>query len=842
MRKFLSFIISLLFCLTLQAQDNKIITWDWFQGSNYDYQGFVYGNLENDYPSLSYNQLDSIRSNNFDRLKSILITGAAYNMPPLRLEISIPEGETISNETIKIYGANESLSQIVVWPFVPEAQSTDEFFLITSRYGDRHSIRNVTIKSPQKAFLFETYNCILKEGGNARRIEITDTPRPGFWSGLTVNKKVWYSWSISILGELKQIASIDSLNGYIIVNSDITGTIASNTPGTFGTDFPQDINEVEYIANGEGWFISKSNIKLISGVPLATSGDDYILNLTNTTLENTPTLVTLSMGTAKVNFQNVSINSSEVGFSFFSRSYAGGQQVTINDTLTVFDNGYYLAGSITALDASGIYGAGGYLHDNIIVDCQGVLNLVDNTASSWRQYSSSYSPVNVGTNYYSNIQETGSGEYCFLTSNVTPTIIETINCESNILARHNTIINNGTIGYLLAYNLDFGIGDIYCDLNNLTITEGVNGEFFDSLTIDNSNIQIGLLTDKSTSIYSANTTIINNCNVIKKASVGTWNPSNGTTTGSRGSNFIYLGFDTRITNLYVDSYIYSFMFDNSTPQTPYTELQYSDSVNNSDLKFYALWLQAIGNTAGSISKIFYGENNIIRNNFTGNGSGKYYPQSLQGLESDSTISLTASKAYSIAGTLTDVLQIDWNNDTYRTSGTIRSIVVSNNYANSYISNPIWSKPITLIATGGNIDLVAFNSVSNNTGNLIGVNTTILQGDSLVLQPDNDFVFMTGTAPITTTIATGTGLLSTYKGVLPNYILDPTVLVNVTAGAIDVDSNADGVFSNGDVVGVVDYWTGLYQFNFTAPVGLGVDIDVTYNIPNVWKNTGGFVIP
>jgi len=822
-----------------------------FTNDDGDDTGLEYGNLSQLHPLETFAQLKARRESNFTILKNILEAGTTYNMPAKRLEVHVNYGQTISSANIEILGTNKENSQIVVYPFVPQGDSHSDTYFITPRYGDNHTLNNITLKSPVRNMLYEYYTCTLRKGGNARDIEINGPIRPGFWDGIQAGTKIWYSWNITVLGEIKTVASVNTLTQVITLTTDITASIASNTAAKFGTNFPADISESDYLAYGKAWHINNADVSLIAAFPAAASGADYVLRTSNVIFDNTATQVSVSMGTAKFYFDNTTFRRSGVGFSFFSHDYAGGQLVTIEENgLYMVENGYITEGGINSVDPSGIFGGGGYIHDNIIVNGIGTLYLIDNLAASWRQYSSGHNPVNPGFNYYSNIQEYGSTEYCLLSSNTSPTVIDNINCTGELWLRHSTTINQGTVdAKVLAYYLDFPITEyIEGEFNNVVFTRDVDLLYFNSIVFNSCDFYISLYTDLNTILYPSQdgSTEILNCAIHKNSNVGTWNPSTGVITGLRGSNFMYNdGVDILIDSLTFNDYIYMMMFNNSVPQLPYTEHSFNHVINNTDIKASYVWADIIGTTAGTVSNIFSGDNVILRNNTyaAGGAPGKYLSQNLNGNSGTTTKAKLASKVYSTVGTLTNVLEVDWLHDTYLTSGSISSVVLTDNWANSYIGNPVYGGNITLVASGGNITLNTFDATLRQTSNLIGINgTVVLEGDSITLTNSKGHVFETGTLAKTPTIATGNGVATSFKGSLPDYILSPAVTLNVTAGAINVNADAQGVFDSPDVVGIVDFYTGKYQFIFTIPVPNLTSIIVSYSTPNVWKNTGGWILP
>lgn len=829
----------------IDPNNTKKIIFETFAGSG-GYDGFTYGNLDDEFPSFTLTQLDSIRTRNYNRLKNLLAS-RPYSMPGKRLEV-YTTGSAITGN-VSIYGV--SGSKIVVYPFVPQGTATTNFFNPT--YGNTYNIRNVTIKSPAKNYLSETYPCILKFSGTANLIKINSAVRPGFWSNVTPGSSLFYGWSYTVAGETKIVSSIDSLNSLIYLTTNISGAVASDTQGptvNLGKYFPVDISITDYELYGSTWILNNfCTNNIIYTVPAATSGTDFTLNLTNVKFENSAVQVLVSMGSAKMNFNKVKFINGNTSLSFFSRNFAGGQTLTSFDTLLIENTGDLIAGTLTTAEPSGNYGAGGYLHDNVLVNLQGTLHLKNNLSASWRQYSSSYSPANPGTNYYAYIKEDGSGEYGFLMSNTMPTIIDSLVSTGQILMRYSTTINAGDItGLLSGQGTDFGIGDQAVQINNTTLRNVVNLERFKTGELNNCIYKLPLFSSIQVMISPAANLTISGGEIQNGGGVATWNP---VTAGAEGSRFLYNGTtffnnsNITIDSLSWDSYLSHYLFSNNGVQKPYYEKDSDIQLNDLDIKALALAVDG-SSTAGSVSKTTTGTNVILRSNVYSTGQqGRGYVQSVSGTIGTTTKTIVVSKSYGLVGTLTNVLEIDYEHDHYETNGTINNIVAVSSIAGvaASSSNPVYGRNIRLFAVGGNITINTFDATLRPGNNIIGTNgTVILVGDSLDVTIDNDHVFQTGTSVVTPTLSVGNGVLTTFKGVLADFILDPTVIMNITAGAINVNGDVAGVFTGADVVGYVDYWTGKYEFIFTSPVPGATNIVLTYNKPNAWKNTGAWIIP
>jgi len=833
-----------------------------FASTYFDY-GFEYGNLEEKFPDETYEQIKTRRQSNWDLLKTLCnsykVTGTTLQLPNNRIEFYRPINDEIiiaNTNTLKIYGHE---TDMVFYPFTLRAE-INNYSPFKIGYGSNSDIRNLTIKCAQKQGKHETYDVILKKGGNLRLIEVTGSIRPGFWTDLQIGNTIYYTKDSATVAESRVVASFDSIAKTITVTVDIGAGYTSDNTGFMCRFFNEDISEEDYNTYGEFWITATGSIR--GGAGFLHSNTVNTVNTTfsfnNVLFQNWQTGFDVSSNAFDVIYDNLRFDNNGVAFNAFRGVMNNGQSISgvpkslDLDNLTFSNNGYYGVGQISA-DSSLIYGAGGYWHPVVIINLLGTTRCIDNIANGLRQFSGSLEEELPYEGYIENFIASGGVEYDLYTSNCMPVTVDNLEVDE-LRIGGNVIINGGEIRESISSSslLQPPTGvPISWEFNNIglsglmTTTFSADRELIHDIYFNNCNFYISLLSSIQTMLAgTAKRLEINNGVIFKKDAVGTWNPTTGTTTGSRGSNFISNNFsEVDIDGLSFNEYPFMFSIDNSSPQRPYLESFYTRTLNDIDFKCYAIWLEAVSNTAGSISDIWSGTNIIIRNNFTGNAAGKYYTQSLQGKSGTIAKTIVASKTYAQIGAVTNILELDWEHDYYETSGTINAIVVANSWASSYSSNPIYSRPIRIYAVGGDVTFSTFDSVARPTSNIIGANgTTILAGNYLDLTIDNHRVLQTGTTVTSPTVATGNDVTTDFHNVLLDWILDPTVLITVTAGAVTATADANGVFNHADVVGIVDPWTGKWQFIFTNPVPNATPIIVTYNKPNVWKNTGAWILP
>lgn len=817
-------------------------------GGGTDY-GLDYGNLSAKYPSKTFAELNTIRSANYTIVKNLLESGETFRMLGNRLEVYIPNNSTrIKGTSISILGKSKSTSKIVCYPFVPEytnSANTPPRVFIEPRYGDTHSLRNVTLLTDYQP-LYETYACILKFGGTANAIKILGSVRDDFWSEMTVGKNVFYGWTFSVQGQANTIASVDEANSIIYLNNNISASVGSDTQGAnvnFGVYFKSDISESDYTTYGRPWLVNSIETYLINGVPAAQSGTDYTINLTNCAFENAVAHLSLSMGSMKVNvFGQVEFTNGVTSFSMFARSYAGGQRLTVDASavLTVQNTGSILAGAVKQLEPSGNYGSGGYLHDSIIVKCHGQLRLLNNTSASWRQYSSSYGPATGDFSYYADIYERNSSEYGMLMSNTMPTVIDYIDARGQILMRHDTTINGGVVNSVSFQGTDFGIGDRSCAISDLEFLGAQNNfQKYKNLQLTDCTYTIKLFSEVQVLILPGSITQINGGLIVNGGSVAPG--SQGTSLLS--NNFINYWNELQLTIdglAWQDASLNHYLITMNGNQSPYSELQQDILLQNMEVN--SLLALDGYSSAGSISNTIRGENVVLKNPFYSQHAGEGFVQNIQGITGTAVKSIVASQTYNKVGANTNILEIDFSHDVYETNGTINAIYATSAGVTPSVANPVYGRNITLRAVGGAITLKTFDASLRPTSNIIGSNDTIIaEGNELVLTIDRGHVFMTGTTATNETVGTGNGVKTNFSGVLTKFILDPDNVITVEAGAISVNADANGIFNDPNVVGLVDVYTGKYQVIFTNPVSNTVPVKIYFNYPNVWKNTGAWII-
>src|SRR5690606_18414990 len=157
------------------------------------------------------------RLNNYDILKRVLQGGTHVELEDDRLEVHV-RNSPINANLLNLSGKG-SASEIVLYPLPPFKGS--ELYFIAPTYGQTHNIENIRIRSVEKNYLYETYDCILKPSGVSNEIQITGEVRDGFWDDMEPGKEIFINWTFETQGQTRVVDSFDSETGIIVTTTNL---------------------------------------------------------------------------------------------------------------------------------------------------------------------------------------------------------------------------------------------------------------------------------------------------------------------------------------------------------------------------------------------------------------------------------------------------------------------------------------------------------------------------------------------------------------------------------------------------------------------------------------------
>jgi len=854
---------------------------NFFISGNYFQQyGFEYGNLSELYHDETYEQIKTRRQSNWNILKTLCndhkITGEIINPAGGIVEIYRPSNdyvELLDTHNLKIYGSS---TEFVFYPFTYRSEAN--YYPFKFQYGSSCDFRNLTSKCAQKQGKFETYDVILKKGGNLRLIEITESVRAGFWTDLQVGNTIYYTDQPSDLAESRVVQSFDSTAKTITVTVDIGVGIANNATGIACRNFNEDISEEDYNTYGDFWVAASGFVGQngIFHIPVSSTGNATNFNFKDVIFENWWVGISISSGNFHVTYDNILFDNCGVGFSAFARSQINGQSVIgvtkdlSIDNLKIKECGYYCVGQITA-DNSRIYGAGVYWHPTVIATLPGTTRCLNNTANGLRQYSASLDTQTPYATYIENFVASGGIEYDLYTSCSMPVTID--NFEGDELRIGGTITVNRTRS---------GRNEIRRDVSSSTLLEPPHGtpvrwEFNDTDIYCQSQSAFNVLTeDVHTSYFNDCKFFVNEYGVIPQmltipgelylnnpqmlknptANIPTYVPGSAVPSGNDCSYLFIVGSKkVVIDNLITDSLKGGLILQ--SPSFNFPAPLKTIEINDSDIN-----LSKLINTNPTITDT-YRTNGILGQRtkveaFNYGYMGYSLPLAFTAKEASSSnvsIATTPQTLYIITAipfapyvsfVVSGVLYTDLDYDEYFVNaGTINHICLRTwQGVNPVTSASIFTGSITIHAVGGDVVINGWDATTNQYGN-VESSVTITSGTSITLTCNNKRVFAkdANTAVSNELLFTGNGSVKVYQGLLVNMLAANTTFT-ITVGAVTATAGADGLFTGTGVVAgsYIDYWTGAYYLSLVSNVGNGVQGLANYERYTNWRILGVYELP
>lgn len=824
--------------------------------------GFQYGDLNTLHPDETYEEIKARRLSNWTILKTICntakIAGTTLKPSEGRVELYRPVNEQIEfsvNNTINILSED---TDFVFYPFTFRAESNYSPFKF--QYGSRADFRNTDIICAQKQGKLETYDVVLKKGGNAKLIEITSLDiRPEFWTDLQVGNTIWYTTDLDTVAEARVVASFDSVAKTITVTVNIGAGFASDAAGIVARNFDESISEEDYNTYGEFWVMASGPVRGQSGIihsPSASSGADTYFNFENSTIKNWFIGLDISSGNWHVTVDDLTFDNCAVGFGGFSRSQLNAQSIT-GTTLRFTNNGFQGVAQITTT-AGGIYGSGGYIHPTIIITLD-TLICIDNPAAAFRQYSSSIETQAPYETRIGSVICSGSTEYDFYSSNCMPVIIEYIEVD-DLRIGGNIIVNGGEVRRIISGNVSSQPPPgtpIVWEFNNVDLSAHIRSEY-----------------DAPTELV--HDSYFNNCNYYVKAydvllpvifaplgrhlyidggylykdpsaNVPTYVPGQAVPVGNDCQYLMYAQ-NVTINNLTTEYLKGGLIFHLPNSFIIPPNNQKIIEINNSNINLSRLTQTAINIADTLRTDQVRGEGSVIES-FSYTYMGYSTPMAFvakEGILSGVSIASTPQTLYVSSPAITSfvvsgVLYTDLEHDEYFVNaGTINHICLATwGGASVFTSAAMFTGSITIHAVGGDVVINGWDAVTNQYGN-VESSVTIPSGTSLTFTCNNKRVFAKdANTPVSGfALGTGNGAVRQYSGILALHSLIANTTFSITAGAVTGTAGPDGIITGAGIdSGYVDYWTGTYYVLFTANVGNGVPVTASFEDYTNWRVTG-----
>lgn len=831
---------------------------------------YSHGNLVEKYPSYSYEELKTIRTNNWNIFKARCNNAKSYNgsvtMRGERLEMFVPPGDSIilnETEQLTLNGVDKTTSQLCFYPLTPTKDLTQNIFDV--HYNTVFNVNNISlIRDEIKKY--ETFSCVLKKNGNDNLIELLGTIRPEFWNEVEVGDVMVFAWQAEVQGQTTTVTAFDSIAKTITVLNTISGLVSDDMSGpqvNAGFYFREDISLADYNTYGLGWYINEG-MNFISQAYVWTDELDAILNFDNVNFSSGEYNVFISSGACKVYATDTYFTKCQLGIAFFGRDIPNNQQFHYNN-VTFYDCGYLIGGGTYGITADNKLGGGAYIHPNVAVKKIGIGNLylTNNISAAFRQYSSTgVKQIAPGsTTEYGRIYATGNTEYDLATTNSMPVVIDYIENDYVMYSGGRLIINGGIITGLAQSNQikpDELDTDIQVEINDCIIrglqTFGWLSPQNEQCTITYNNCifetktlaLLGQLMLSETSRGKLGQLNIINCSLIIGASGGTHFTPFGSVNGLVLNSRMLRrgGFTNVLFQNFTTEYIFGGFFTSNNEAIDPDNAEIYQFVD-CDIKTHLL----VQPNAIQNNKSFTYEGtrtSVIRAGYPAFLFGNLFTHKV-GVASKSIVASGSYAKPDASGvqTLSNVLELDYDHNEFNvSSGTVKVIgPIQNEQISATLEKSIASNcagPVTVNAVGGNVVFSKFDAITNPDSNIKN-DFTCLSGQSCTLTPDTKDVIATAANSSTSTIV-GTGNDSTkiFSGNLGFFL--KTGSISVVAGGVTGTADSDGIITGTGITrGQVDKYGMSFYIEFDSAPSAGTDIVIHYDIFNGHKFTGTYTI-
>lgn len=432
--------------------------------------GMEIGAVTSIHPGYTYSQKKAFWWANWKALKKAsqfaIKTKSFVDMQAIQgtIEILWPKDNfvTVNNdELLKIVGSAKGTTFIDVKDEYQVEHGNHDIFVVEN--GGWLTIDNIKFEGKTYEYKIQTYDCILRNGGNIRDIKIQDTAQiyTRFWSNLSVGDTIFYDRSVSVKGEYGFVASFDSTTRIITLTADLVG-VASETQGpdvVVGFLWPDNFQvETDSLSRyGIDWYIAENNYTLIDANNSQSVYNDFSeIRLENCDISKVRAGIEKSGSWMDLRIRNCKMQAYEIFTTFFNGAFANPSKLIVED-FELYDCGRFAAYEVASTVSAGrVWGSGFYTHPNVIERVRnGIVR--NNIAAAWRQYSSS-GPKPAVTGFFSTFDDItwySNTEYNLLTSNSLSTKITNNRFLDGVLyIGNNTDIVDSRVYNLNLYNQD----------------------------------------------------------------------------------------------------------------------------------------------------------------------------------------------------------------------------------------------------------------------------------------------------------------------------------------------------------------------------------------------------
>lgn len=263
--------------------------------------------------------------------------------------------------------ANKSLQLIgtpgACFDFQPKVKRKSVSDFIYSAYdGQSISIENLSLIGAFFGWSMETNTCTFSPGGNTHKIQVTGTPRIGFFSGLSAGDFIGFQNADSTIYSESTITSFDSVAKTITISA----TILNTGSGNVFTYFPESIDTNSVKLYGTNVWTNEGGLTMVN----ANCGQSNyaltgLIRMSNINAYSVNGFISKSGGGQDVLIENCYINAQGVGIADFPGEYPNESKLTVNNSF------FYNCGTNENVKTDPVFGHDFYLHPNVPVSVNG---------------------------------------------------------------------------------------------------------------------------------------------------------------------------------------------------------------------------------------------------------------------------------------------------------------------------------------------------------------------------------------------------------------------------------------------------------------------------------------
>lgn len=752
---------------------------------------FVYGVLEEVYPTYSYNQLKTIRQNNWTAFKNAVNWQKAANgrrvFIPNLVEMHVNNGEEIvvgAGETAIVYGNGEDVTKLYFYPRV-KSYSFNIFDCNTA--GSSVTLKHLYTETTP--LYHETYNAIARPGGITNQITITD---PAVHTGANfVGKTV----NVATTNTTTPTPSY-TITGYNSTTKTLTvsGTIAlsDNDVVYIATPFTDSTSMDSILIYGKNWLDTDITNYMIYAVQSSnTTSAKYLFEHYKTV--GFDITVYRSSGNCIFEANNSTFTGHQGSIYWYSNNETDNKILLNNVNLAnnCFVIYAYIKGSYSSQN---LYGSAIYSHPNATWEWNNV-NVYGSKAAAVRQYTAgSPKPISAtARTILNNCVFYDNDEYTIQSSQDMPMQLNNCYIEGTCFFNNKVLMNNCVYknGIVTTYESTMDFKASHSSFENTYFNVDAIRENA-SVTLENCTIQAVPTTFTFT---VPNRLHLYNCRVTNNSTTPTAGVAIFNYYQPRDFKVINTTFEDTDTPLY-------WRFGPYTGYAEYIKSQYKQGLYK-DCTFYYDVLQS-----GQVTHY----NNLrfvdcLFNTSTGS-TGRWTVKAAPGISN--TV---------LSGTTVSVTP---NNNAYYTAGSIDKITVG------FGGGIAIMEPITFTAKSSTT-FTRYDSGTKTTSNLDFPTVTLATGESVTLKWNPLNVKATGSTTVTAlnigTTASGTQIYVRWGTLTGGSTLVPGSMTIVAGGVTFVDDGFGNLSGTGGS-GWVDYQSNTVTLTFDSDPSAG-NILATY---------------